>query len=67
MARRMLLRHPQAPAHLIEVEVKWPLTTRTHPPSPDCDTPRHNMASRTELQENYRHYRQRLADALRPR
>jgi predicted metal-dependent HD superfamily phosphohydrolase len=66
MARHLLLRHPQAPVHLIEVAVKWPRTLWTHSPSSWCTEPAHSTATSAEVLATYRRHRQRLADALRP-
>lgn len=66
MARRRPLRRRQAPAHLIEVQIKWPSTPRTHPPSPECGEPGHSTANRADPLAGYRRHRQRLTDALRP-
>src|SRR3954447_23550557 len=66
MARRLLLRHPNAPAHLIEVAVKWPRSLWTHPPSEACASPAHTTASSAEVLATYRRHRQRLADVILP-
>ncbi|MDQ1648303.1 MAG: hypothetical protein QOG60_360 [Frankiaceae bacterium] len=64
MSRVMLLRHPQTPSHLIEVDVPWPRSLWTHSPSRECSNPEHTTASHAEVTAKYRRYRQRLADAV---